>query len=179
MADPGFMDRGADILLPPPAPPLLLSSLLLSLIPPLFFLDVQARRGAGAPPAPTLDPSLRAGEGHAHVPPKARRRQGRAPRILLARGGGTLHLARASPSSRSHSRHGGGPLLELARRQPLLELTPRRPPAHARAASATFFPVARRRHDGASGLRRAWAAPQPSDTPSTFQISTMFHNDMQ
>ena len=58
MADPGFMDRGADILLPPPAPPLLLSSLLLPFIPPLFFLDVQACRGAGAPPAPTLDPPL-------------------------------------------------------------------------------------------------------------------------
>ena len=58
MADPGFMDRGADILLPPPAPPLLLSSLLLLLIPLLFFLDVQARRGASAPPAPTLDPPL-------------------------------------------------------------------------------------------------------------------------
>jgi len=52
VADPGFMDRGADILLPPPAPPLLLSSLLLPLIPPLFFLDVQARRGADATPAP-------------------------------------------------------------------------------------------------------------------------------
>ena len=37
---------------------LLLSSLLLPLIPPLFFFDVQARRGARAPPAPTLDPSL-------------------------------------------------------------------------------------------------------------------------
>ena len=52
------MDGGGDILLPPPAPPLLLSSLLLPLIPLLFFLDVQARRGAGAPPAPTLDPPL-------------------------------------------------------------------------------------------------------------------------
>ena len=52
MADPGFMDRGADILLPPPAPPLLLSSLLLPLIPLLFFLDVQARREGWRTPSP-------------------------------------------------------------------------------------------------------------------------------
>jgi len=52
VADPGFMDRGADILLPPPAPPLLLPSLLLPLIPLLFFLDVQARRGGWRTPSP-------------------------------------------------------------------------------------------------------------------------------
>ena len=43
---------GADILLPPPAPPLLLSSLLLPLIPPLYFLDVQACRGGWRTPSP-------------------------------------------------------------------------------------------------------------------------------
>ena len=67
VADPGFMDRGADILLSPPTLPLLLSSLLLPLILPLFFLDVQARRGAGAPPAPTLDPPLLMHVGYAYI----------------------------------------------------------------------------------------------------------------
>jgi len=52
VADPRFMDGGGDILLPPPAPPLLLSSLLRPLIPPLFFLDVQARRGGWRTPSP-------------------------------------------------------------------------------------------------------------------------------
>ena len=52
VADPGFMDRGADILLSPPTLPLLLSSLLLPLIPPLFFLDVQARTGGWRTPSP-------------------------------------------------------------------------------------------------------------------------------
>jgi len=44
--------RGADILLPPPGPPGVVCSVLDPLIPPLFFLDVQARRGGWRTPSP-------------------------------------------------------------------------------------------------------------------------------